>query len=267
LILLASSVAQVNFNTGMPIPGAEPAVVEQKAESGLSKPAAGSENRIIFQALLALATGGFAVAFVVFLVRKTNPRQLAFMALGILVCVLLLVILQWTPASAPGVAPLQSGETPLQSIPRYSIEPIGPPPAGLTRAVLIGFAIGLAALTGWLISKSIPRRITPDPITLEAQSALKALESGQGYKNVIIRCYGQMLAHVKNELGFERAESLTPREFEQFLFMKGIPVESISQLTRLFEKARYGKAEYEPQDEQDAVNCLSSIMRSGRETP
>jgi hypothetical protein len=119
---------------------------------------------------------------------------------------------------------------------------------------------GLLIAIGWMVWRRSQRQpSTLDLLTGEAQSALQELRSGADFKNTIIHCYYQMCAILDRDRGIHRRESMTAREFEQHLTILGLPVEPVNQLTRLFEKARYGANAPDPQDELAARHCLSAI--------
>jgi hypothetical protein len=129
----------------------------------------------------------------------------------------------------------------------------------------VSFAVSLALATlaitvGWVIWRRSQRR--PDALELlsgEAQSALQELRSGADFKNTIIHCYYEMCTVLDRERGIHRLESMTAREFEEHLTRLGLPLEPVTQLTRLFEKARYGSGAPDRQDEHTAWACLSAI--------
>jgi hypothetical protein len=60
----------------------------------------------------------------------------------------------------------------------------------------------------------------------------------------------------------QRQEAMTPREFELLLAGAGLRDDHIGQLTRLFERVRYGGAAASERDEQEARACLSAIVQA-----
>jgi hypothetical protein len=135
--------------------------------------------------------------------------------------------------------------------------------ANLPPWVSFAVSLALAALVitvGWLIWRRSQRR--PDTLELlssEAQSALEELRSGADFKNTIIHCYYEMCTVLNREHGIYRSDNMTAREFEEHLTRLGLPLEPVTQLTRLFEKARYGSGAPDRQDEHTAWACLSAI--------
>jgi hypothetical protein len=263
MVLLASSLGQVGFQPGLPVPGADPVgnsnlpVIQQDAISS------GQDNHTGLLSIFALATVGFLAAVAASVIRKANPKRIGQLALGLLVSILLLLLLDWTVPASPVtvISTAQSAEA--ISAKAFEQSPIGVPPSELNTIVMICMGVGVALLSAWLLYKSKSKSIPQDRITLEADAALQAIKSGQDLKNVILRCYGQMMEYVKEARGIDRPESVTPREFEHILMGKGIHKESIHHLTRLFEKTRYSTRAPDKQDEMDAIECLTQIREQG----
>jgi hypothetical protein len=125
---------------------------------------------------------------------------------------------------------------------------------------MIGALLLAAVVLGiWLFRKSFIHSKQENALAFEVKTAIQAIQAGKNLSSTILHCYQQMIYIVQEEKGIEREESITPREFEAVLIKHGIPEESIRQLTRLFEKVRYGGKDPDAQDEQMAVSCLSSI--------
>ena len=103
-----------------------------------------------------------------------------------------------------------------------------------------------------------------DRIALEVQSALDDLQSGGDLRNVVVRCYSEMVQTLKKERNIQRSGSLTPREFEESLYTLGFPNRPVSELTRLFESVRYGRKDITRREELIAVDSLSAILDACR---
>jgi hypothetical protein len=96
-------------------------------------------------------------------------------------------------------------------------------------------------------------------LSLEAQHALDSLQEGQDLQETILHCYLTMIHIVKESHGIIRDLSMTPLEFERHLELRGFEKESVSLLTRLFEKARYSDKLSDDNDYSQAVVCLEKI--------
>lgn len=75
----------------------------------------------------------------------------------------------------------------------------------------------------------------------QLRQAVEKLKSGQPPENTIIQCYMTLCDLLASHHGISREESMTPREFEEKLGLLGWEIDAISDLTRLFEQARYGE--------------------------
>ena len=96
----------------------------------------------------------------------------------------------------------------------------------------------------------------------EAQQALADLQSGGDLKDTVLRCYREMSQILSEQRGVTRPRDMTPREFEQQLAAVGLRDEHIRQLTRLFERVRYGARQAGEREEREAVACLTAIARA-----
>ncbi len=136
------------------------------------------------------------------------------------------------------------------------------PPLWLTWAVN-----GVVALLFFFLLWYLWQRLRPksDPQSLlveEAASALAELEAGGDLRDVVLRCYAQMSAVLKESHRVERRQAMTPREFESQLAAAGLRDEHIHRLTRLFEGVRYGSQGSTGKIAQEASDCLQAIVQA-----
>jgi len=151
-------------------------------------------------------------------------------------------------------------------------EPVQPEPINPNIPDWFAFVFGLVLflVVMALVWRLWQRRKRPGQEALEllydeALSAKKALQAGESFRNVILRCYYEMGQVVDHQRGVRRKEDMTPREFERKLVEIGLPAEPVAQLTRLFEAVRYGSKQPGEQAERQAIECLDAIVRaSGR---
>jgi hypothetical protein len=138
-------------------------------------------------------------------------------------------------------------------------------PFNSATSFLIGFSIvfGLI-LIGYLIWQRLKPATEPQiEIKQQAQVALDDLSRGLNVEDIILRCYYQMSEILKKQKGISRSQSMTPREFEERLGELGFPHEHVAELTRLFEKVRYGDSKASKDEEAIAVQSLKKIIQSG----
>lgn len=135
------------------------------------------------------------------------------------------------------------------------------PSTGIVLAVLVLVGIGYFYL------RLIPPKdqFLTEAISEQVQAAQQALQSGDEFKDVIMRCYAQMSAAVRQASRVDRSISTTPREFEMLITTKGFPVQPIRSLTRIFEKVRYSNLQPDDRDQELALSSLQEIQDYCRE--
>ena len=101
----------------------------------------------------------------------------------------------------------------------------------------------------------------------EAGAALADLQSGSDLKDTVLRCYARMSQIISEQRGITRPHDMTPREFEQQLAAVGLRDEHIGQLTRLFERVRYGARQAGEREQREALACLTAIAQLYRRAP
>lgn len=170
--------------------------------------------------------------------------------------------LQEQPLEIPTVEGVEA--LPEAAIPAIPEPPpfITDPPIWLTWAVEVAVALAFFVLLWYLWLRLRPK---PDPQSLlvdEAASALAELEAGGDLRDVVLRCYAQMSAVLKENHRVERRQAMTPREFEVQLAAAGLGDEHIHRLTRLFEAVRYGTQSGTGKTAQEASDCLQAIVQT-----
>jgi hypothetical protein len=136
--------------------------------------------------------------------------------------------------------------------------------AGLVVALVI-VALGvLIFLIVWYNRKRNDEFV--DRIATEMQSAIDELQAGGDIRNVVVRCYSEMIQALKEQRGIQKNASLTPREFEDALKKNGLPLEPVHELTRLFELVRYGHKPISKREELVAIDNLTLIVEACRST-
>jgi hypothetical protein len=103
-------------------------------------------------------------------------------------------------------------------------------------------------------------------IEREARSAIQSIEAGGDLREVIVRCYLQMIDALREYRAINRDQAMTPQEFQHLLENKGMPGEPVRNLTNLFERVRYGAHSPGEQEERVAIDSLSAIIRACERT-
>ena len=131
--------------------------------------------------------------------------------------------------------------------------------------VLSGAAISAGGLLIYFMYRNVlESKFKRTEVIEQAQNALNEIKSGSEINNTIIRCYANMCKVLDREHGIRRHVSMTSREFEHNLVRIGLPEAPIQELTRLFEKVRYGSNLDTQPERESAISCMQAIIRSSR---
>lgn len=261
LLILAVGLPGLQLLPGQPIPGAD-----EEALSSRQATATATEGEFLFsrtlQVALIVLVVLVCVSMLVYLIRRANLRKDLFLLFALIIGILAVVWLtvEGNPQTQVHAADPQTMQ--YQQGPDLNIAPIGEPPQGFLWLVIGFLLLSVFLLMVWLLRKGVLSHQQENGLGREAGRALRAIEEGQDLHDVILRCYQQMIAFVKNERGIEREESLTPREFEEVLTGRGIPVAPIRQLTRLFELVRYGDKTVGAAEKNNAIQCMIAIREA-----
>jgi hypothetical protein len=257
MVILSTSLTGLVFQPGLPIPGADSSP-STHASTGATEPQTLGVGKAL-QFPFAISFGVILLVILLSLGKKVDFRQIAKWVACLLVVAFVSVLLNQIKFNLPVTPAGNSQEADLPPSVVYDIAPIGDPPQHLYSLVLIFILLAAAVLVAVIIAHAVQRVKADDAIGAEASEALRAIKEGADLRNVIYRCYLQMVKIASEKRGLTREESATPREFERYLVSKGIPDLPIHQLTGLFEKVRYGGKALDSEDEETAVACLSAI--------
>jgi hypothetical protein len=262
MFTIAGGLSQLDPGPGTPFPFGEDLSSGSQSETAFASSITVSA---LARAILLIVLG-LATAYVAYLMLRAAPikdvLRAVLTAAGIGVAVLA-VLLLFSLVRVP--VTLTPDET-----------EISPPPAEVSDTQPGDLPAGFIWLAGAVLFLAIILVVyqfirgrdnlhdTRDPLALEAEQALKNLRMGLDLKNVVLACYQQMSLILQKEQGINRLEAMTAREFEQLLEARGIPYSPVHKLTQLFEAARYGNHATRPGDEQNAIDCLSDIVRYAR---
>ena len=262
IILLASSLSNLQLHAGNPFPGVTNSnhTLQQNTPLPIGKTYSIPLLRGIF-ALIFLILMIYVPARLIALVniKKILPLASALVALFVVIFILSC----FTPSQPPQHSVKASNVTSSPSF-VYPTSPLGRPPQGLILFVLFGFLLGMGYLAFRTLKQKLFSSRPDDQLLQELETAVNALHAGKDFSNVIVQCYLQMTQILKDERGIERNFNMTAREFEDWLAFKGVPRLPIRQLTYLFEKVRYGKQRLSKENEEMGVNCLNEIIQYSR---
>jgi hypothetical protein len=268
LLLLAASLNALELADGKPLP------LSQMTPDLSSPGGTGDLSRII----MAIMRVGLIIAwvlvpfYVIYLIISKEARKRFIRDMMTLLPILLL--LYWLTSS--GVMRNQgeelSGRFGLDNQMEEGLaeEPppmpeFQPPPAWVTTVTSLALAAAVTAIvavTVYAIWRRTRRKEDRPLRKIErgAQDALDALAAGGDLREVIQRCYFQMIEALSQYRNIQRGRDVTPHEFEMLLQGRGLPADPVHQLTALFEQVRYGAHQPGRQEERLAVSSLSAIV-------
>ncbi len=110
MILLASSVGQMEFKPGLPIPGADPAMVSSNPIDSSKSTSVESPFRLVSQALLTLLFVVSFIALLIHLVKRSNPKRILQFVLAAAIPLVLIFLIRWTTPSRAEAGAHRSAE-------------------------------------------------------------------------------------------------------------------------------------------------------------
>jgi len=269
LVLLASAIRDVTFRPARHLTGDESRVIRIPVGSLIEN--IGNiplERQIAFFVMLFL----LGVLFILLLtpeMRKRLLKQLLRFTLGALLFFYLLklkpdLLEEFLPVLDAAVG--QSAPSQVDAVPPPVFEP--PQISGWVSFLV---TLGIVLLTTFLVWRINrwwqllkPTTKSPGPlgeITKAARVSLRNLSSEGPVRDKIIQCYADMSRVVDARRGLFREYAMTPAEFALRLEDAGLPREPVSRLTRLFEAVRYGARTSTQGDVDEAIACLTSILK------
>ena len=148
-----------------------------------------------------------------------------------------------------------------------------PPPAASWISYLVSFGVvALMIVVIWKLNAlwkelNAPVDLSPmQKLAGIARSSLRDLSAGRDSTDVIMNCYYRMSDTVLEKKNMDRSASMTPSEFASQLENAGLPSDAVRRLTRLFESVRYGGHKSDPVAVNEAVTCLTTIVKYCGET-
>jgi hypothetical protein len=263
ILLLSATLSGLQLQAGTPFPGSGG---NQSSNPGI--PFLVSTESAALPALEVIV-GVLLVAMMVHVAVKltgTVKFRNALRAIGAIL--LLFILISILPLVLPGKPTISADNAPISTSslpPTYPVSPLGEPPPVFAWLAAGGILLGISLLTIQLLRRRPKPMNAADSLLQDAEEALRALRAGKDFPSVIIRCYLQMSEVLRTERRWERQGSMTVREFQDWLELRGIPAEPVHQLTSLFEKARYSKEQIDDEDEKLGPECLEQIIQYCRE--
>ncbi len=275
LLLLAISINTLQLAPGQPYSVQGP--VNGISPGGMN--GLGDYVMLAFRAFMILLWVAVPVYLILALINKDmRKRLLRDIAMLLPVLLLLFYLSNQKPAQRavqdlnPPMFNGSTMEAGLAGTPAPPPPEFVPPPGWVTTlttaviAIVITLII-LAVVYGlWRRARNQRSTEPLKQVEREAQAAIDAIGAGGDLREVIMRCYFQMIEALKEYRGIHRSYDMTPHEFELTLQKRGLPAESVHQLTGLFEQVRYGMTKPGRQDEATAIASLSAIVSACQKT-
>ena len=269
LVVLASALKQVEFRPARHLSQEETVLVSVPVAAVTGSIANIPLGKQIALLISLFLFGILVVALLPPEMRKRLLKQLVRMLLGILLLLTLLkikpdILANLFPASTPGVG--QGNPSPLDSVPAPVFDP--PQVSGWISFFTAFVLFLLAALLlrgfylGWLLRRQQSVVSLPlNEIAEAARTSLLTLSAAGSAQDKIIQCYADMSRVLDVRRGLNREYAMTPAEFAVSLESAGLPPEPVKRLTRLFEAVRYGARSSAQRDVDEAIACLTSILK------
>lgn len=275
ILLLALSVGQLNLDEGYLIPLAEGPT---ENSTSLEPMPANEVWNIILRGLMGLAMVALPIYVIQSFFSKKGRQQL----LATLIIIgLLFLLMKCAENRDDQEITLQEQDTTMEVNDPFDIEgstvqgeplPVLPDEAPpwvntVITILLILLVVGIVVAVTIFIQR---RRKNNEPDALDrvadqAEDALRKIREGGDFNSAILNCYFEMNRIVKEELKIARQRTMTARDFESYLVAKGLPEAPLTQLTTLFERARYSNQSPDKNQEQTAIEALTALIETVHE--
>lgn len=268
LVMLASEVRDATFRPARHFSWEETEIVQIPVGRIIKSIAqVPLERQIAFLVLFFL----LGVLFISLLSPETRKKLLKQLFRLTVSVILILYLLKIKPDLLAGLfSNLALGGQSASSPTEDAAPPVFEPPhvsSWLSFFIALGIVLLIAVLL-WQVNRwRMPHKETSGPHQLDeiagiARASLRDLSSGQGSaQDTIIQCYTDMSRVVVARRGLYREYAMTASEFAVRLEKAGLPHEPVNRLTHLFESVRYGARISAQGDVDEAVACLTSILR------
>jgi hypothetical protein len=219
----------------------------------------------------------FLPLYIIYLFKSKEARRRLLRDLAIFLPIILLLYIlssnmeprEREEEASPefGGQPAEVGEAEVGApMPEFT-EP--PPWVTTVTSLVLAAGITLSAVgVVYFVWRRNPRQPMEPLLAMEreAQAAIDAIEAGGDLREVIIRCYYQMIDALNEYRNIQRGRDMTPHEFELYLERRGMPRGPVHDLTQLFEQVRYGARKPGLEEERTAITSLTAIINACKRT-
>lgn len=274
LFALAATLNALTLEDGQPLPwrAMAPQLVDSSVDDDFQR-----FWLALFRVMLIVAWVVIPLYIILLIFSKDARRRLVRMLLFYLPIMIMLYILAGNINREPTGEELQPGAFNLGDIgemapgPEAVLPEFQPPAPWVTTLTIVLLAAAMTLViagVGYAMYRRSRRPATTplQQIQEEAEAALAAIQAGGDLREVIIRCYLQMVDALREYRNIHRDHHMTPHEFQDHLERRGLPREPVRQLTQLFEQVRYGGVRPGWKDEHTAVASLNAIVAACQRT-
>jgi hypothetical protein len=267
LLLVATSLSQIHFAPGSPLPfkQMEPELYGATTSDQLTRMMMAIMRAVMIAFWLLVPI----TLILLILSKEARKRFLQYMMIVLPFIIALFFmtqrqsgqqqVVQTPEIGFSATLDLSAALTPAPDMPEF--QPPAPWVTTVTTLVLAASITAIVLVTALVIWRRSRKQLQPMArVRKEAQAALDAIQAGSDLRDVILRCYYQMVHAVGEYRNIRRSEDMTPHEFERILSSRGVPAMPVHDLTQIFEQVRYGAYRPGRQDERTAIASLSAIV-------
>jgi hypothetical protein len=269
LLTLAASLNTLHFRDGKPLQITR--LIPQMTQGGGTSAV---DGLIVFFRVVMILMWVLLPAYLILLIFSKEARKRLLRDILLLLPILLLLYIvsnnmndKKPEKDATGIFGQNAAEQAQAAQELPKLPEFQPPPPWVTTVTSLVLAVVLVALVStavYLIWKRTRKKDdTPmQRIEMEARQAIQSIEAGGDLREVIQRCYMQMVVALRDYRMITRNQDMTPHEFEQALMRKGLPDDAVHKLTELFEQVRYGAYNPGHEEEHAAISSLTAIVNA-----
>lgn len=268
LLVLAASLNTLQFREGKPLPMGRvaPDLLQGSDSNGLGWMLAVLRGMLILMWVL-------VPFYVIYLIISKEARKRLLRDILLMLPILIMLYLLSNGMNERKEEEDSGNMFGNQAFPEQEFQPrepvtlpeFQPPAPWVTTLTSLVLAVATVALVSFAVFIIWRRRHKKEDaplrkIEMEAQEAIDSLDAGGDLREVIQRCYLQMVVAMREYRMIQRNQDVTPHEFEQVLARQGLPFEPVHELTDLFERVRYGGYQPGRPEEMVAKSSLSAII-------
>ncbi|TVQ23825.1 MAG: DUF4129 domain-containing protein [Spirochaetaceae bacterium] len=268
-IVLAAALNTVALSPGLRIVDRQP--YDRGEEGAFAERQGGSIDFGSGGVIVSVTASVVAILFVVAMLSRENRLPALIMFPAVLIALWLVSLM---PRGAPEAPPpgMDDGQTGGEALSISGVmdreDAYEEPPVASPRATTVQWIIALIASVAAVALIAASRRYRSADaravrsVAESARAAIRHSARGADTGAIVVRAYREMLHAYRHSHPTARVQTITPRELATKLASAGVDRTDAWDLTTLFERTRYGDASLSPDEEQRAIECLSSISRS-----